>query len=62
VIAQYDENSNGKLSFAEFNQFALPATNECLRSAATSRDFSLFKSNCPVLPSSLEAAIARLFS
>lgn len=62
IIAAYDENSNGRLSFAEFNQFALPATNEVLRAAATSRDFCLQKSGCPVLSPSLEGALARLFA
>lgn len=62
VIAQYDENSNGRLCFTEFNQFALPATNESLRELATSRDYSLYKSNSSILLSTLEAALARLFA
>lgn len=61
VIAQYDENSNGRMSFAEFNQCALPATDESLRALATSRDFSPHKTNCPVLPPSLEMDLANLF-
>lgn len=62
LIAQYDETGNGRLCFSEFNQFALPATNETLRHIATSRDYSLYKSNSCVLVPSLEGALARLFA
>ena len=61
VIAQYDENSNGRLSFTEFNQMCLPATNESLRILATSRDYSTLKPRTAVLPASLEVALARVF-
>jgi hypothetical protein len=61
IIAQYDENGNGKLCFTEFNQLVLPATNETLRILATSRDYSTFKLRTAVLSPSLEGAVARIF-
>ena len=62
MIAQYDENSNGRLCFTEFNQLALPATNETMRILATSRDYSTFKLSSTVLSPSLESTLARLIA
>ncbi|CAI2359133.1 unnamed protein product [Moneuplotes crassus] len=62
LIAQYDENSNGKLSFTEFTQFALPATNGALREKAASRDYVPDKTASQVLPSDLCVLIADLFA
>ena len=61
VIAQYDENSNGRLCFTEFNQMLLPATNETLRVMASSRDYSPSTIRSSVLSPSLEAAISKVF-
>jgi len=61
IIAQYDENSNGKLSFTEFTQFALSATDESIRQLAASRDYSAYKSGIPVLPLDLEDLLYNLF-
>jgi len=60
LIAQYDENSNGRLSFTEFTQLALPSTNETVRELAASRDYSLYKTNSPILPPDLERLVADL--
>lgn len=62
LIAQYDENSNGKLSFTEFTQFALPATDEVLRQTAAQRDYSYTKSNSPLLPPDVTALLANLIA
>ncbi|CAI2387279.1 unnamed protein product [Moneuplotes crassus] len=62
LIAQYDENSNGKLSFTEFTQFVLPATNEALRQEAASRDYSATKAISQILPPDVCALLADLLA
>lgn len=40
IIREYDADQDGNLSFEEFCQMVLPATNECIRKLALSRNHS----------------------
>ena len=40
IIKEYDANGDGALSFSEFSQLILPATNNSLRSVAEGRRYA----------------------
>jgi len=60
LIDQYDENGNGKLSYGEFCQLVLPATNDHLRSIAKSREAEYRYIKSAFLSSPIESALVNL--
>lgn len=62
IIHQYDENSNGRLSYGEFCQLILPSTNDHLREVAKSREAEYRYIKSAFLPRPVENALANLFT
>ena len=61
LIGQYDENGDGRLSYAEFQQIVLSATSPSLRLLATGRDSTAYAPRRAYLASSLESELATVF-
>lgn len=61
LIDQYDENGNGRLSYAEFCQLILPSTNDHLRSVVKSREAEYRYIKSAFLSKPVEKALATLF-
>lgn len=60
IVSEYDADQDGSLSFAEFTQMCLPATNNSLRGVAEQRRYGAYFSASKPLPADCVSLLVRL--